>query len=185
MDYRTERTLIVIKPDGVERRLSGKFIKAFEDRDLRMVGLKLIRPTAPLIEQHYQSTEEQLTGMGNKTLGTLAEHGINPMDKFNTADPMAIGRVINQWNVEFLTSGPVVAVVFEGPHAVAVGRKIVGNTIPAKAEIGTIRGDHSTESPVIANAENRAMRNLVHASGDVDEARREIALWFAESELCA
>lgn len=183
MDYHKERTLIVIKPDGVRRGLIGEVIKRFEDRGLKVVGLKALKPTAAMIKKHYQSTRQQLEGMGNKTLATLAEHNIDPMKKFNTADPMEIGKVINSWNVELLTAGMVVAIVFEGVHAVTVGRKIVGNTIPAKAEIGTIRGDYSTESPVFANDQNRAMRNIVHASGDIEEAQREISLWFDKKEL--
>ena len=97
--------------------------------------------------------------------------------------PMKIGEIINEWNVEFLSGTPVVAMVFQGLHVVEMGRKIVGATVPANAEMGTIRGDYSSDSPLMANAAKRTIRNLVHASGDVVEAQREIKHWFTPKEL--
>jgi nucleoside-diphosphate kinase len=100
-----------------------------------------------------------------------------------TDDPHEIGLRVQEWLVEFLTSGPALALVLEGPHAVELVRKIVGVTLPSNAQPGTIRGDYSFDSSALANAQKRPIRNLVHASGDIDEAEFEIALWFQPDEL--
>lgn len=178
-----EQTLILAKPDALQRGLVGEIVKRFEMKGYKLAGLKMVKPTQSHIAKHYLSTTEQLVGMGNKTLETLAKHQQDPVKLLGSKDPKIIGRMINKWNVEFLTSGPVVAMVFQGAHAVEMGRKIVGNTIPAKAELGTIRGDYSVESPLLANDRKRSVRNLVHASGTIEEARREIKHWFKAAEL--
>ncbi len=178
-----ERTLILVKPDGLKRGLVGEIIKRFEARGFKLAALKMTKPTANHVRQHYLSTKKQLEGMGNKTLETLAQHKMDPKKQFGTEDPMKIGRQINKWNVDFMTSGPSVALVFQGLFAVEMGRKIVGNTMPAKAEVGTIRGDFSVDSASFANAKKRSVRNLVHASGSVAEAKREIKHWFSKKEL--
>ncbi|MEX1063951.1 MAG: nucleoside-diphosphate kinase [Candidatus Paceibacterota bacterium] len=178
-----ERTLILVKPDGLMRGLVGEIVKRFEARGFKLAALKMTKATASHVKQHYLSTKQQLEGMGNKTLETMAQHKMDPKKKFGTLDPMKIGRIINQWNVEFLTSGPVVAMVFQGLFAVDMGRKIVGNTMPAKAEMGTVRGDFSVDSASFANLKGRSVRNLVHASGSVPEAKREIRHWFSKKEL--
>ncbi len=100
-----------------------------------------------------------------------------------TDNALKLGKIINKWNEEFMSSSPAIAMVFEGPEAVAKGRAIVGHTIPANAEPGTIRGDFSKDNAVMANAERRAIHNLVHASGSVVEAQREIRHWFTPKEL--
>jgi nucleoside-diphosphate kinase len=104
-------------------------------------------------------------------------------DQFGTDDAAKIGGEVRQWLVDFMRSGPVFAMVLEGPHVIEVVRKLVGSTLPQKANPGTIRGDHSYDSPHLANANARPIKNLVHASGNVEEAEFEIGLWFAESEL--
>lgn len=182
-DLRQEQTLILAKPDALERGLVGEIIKRFEMKDFRVVALKMVKASKDHIAKHYLATKEQLEGMGNKTLENLAKHGRDPVKLLGTKDPMKIGQMINNWNMKFLTSGPVVAMVFQGLHAVEMGRKIVGNTVPAKAELGSIRGDFSVDSPLLANNEQRSVRNLVHASGSVEEAEREIKHWFNSKEL--
>lgn len=178
-----ERTLILIKPDGLKRGLVGDIIKRFESRGLKLIGLKMTQPNASHIKKHYLPTKQQLAGMGGKTLENLASHNIDPVKQFGTKDALKIGEMINNWNVVFLTSAPVVAMVFQGLHAVEMGRKIVGNTLPAKAEVGTIRGDFAVDSPIFANVKMRSVRNVVHASGVVSEAEREIKHWFSKKEL--
>lgn len=178
-----ERTLILVKPDGLKRGLVGDIIKRFESRGLKLVAMKMIKPTKAHVEKHYLPTTAQLTGMGGKTLENLAVHNINPITQFGTKDALKIGKMINSWNVEFLTSAPNIAMVFQGLHAVEIGRKIVGNTLPSKAEVGTIRGDYAVDSPVFANVKMRSVRNVVHASGTVPEANREIKHWFSKKEI--
>ena len=178
-----EQTLILAKPDALQRGLVGEIIKRFESRGLKLVGIKMMRASVAHTKKHYLPTKEQLEGMGNKTLATLTSSGQDPKKEMGTDNPFEIGKRINGWNFEFLSSGPLVAMVFEGPHAAEMGRKIVGNTLPFKAEIGTLRGDFSVDSPILANFNKRPVRNIVHASGDPVEAKREIKHWFSRKEL--
>lgn len=178
-----EKTLILIKPDGMQRGLVGEIIKRFESRGLKIVALKIIKPSRAHIQKHYLATKEQLEGMGNKTLDDLKLTGLDPVKELGTNNPMRIGRMINNWNFEFLSSGLVVAVVLQGFRAVEMARKIVGHTIPAKADLGTIRGDFSIDAPLLGNTRKRAMRNIVHASSSVPDAKREIRHWFSDNEI--
>lgn len=178
-----EQTLILAKPDALQRGLVGEIIKRFEARGFKLSGLKMVKPSSDHVKKHYLATKEQLGGMGNKSLENLKQLGLDPVKVLGTDDPMKIGKMINDWNFEFLSSAPVVAIVFEGPHAVEMGRKIVGNTLPFKADIGTIRGDFSVDSSTLGNFNKRPIRNIVHASGSISEAKREIKHWFSKKEL--
>ena len=178
-----EQTLILAKPDAVQRGIVGEIIQRFEKRGLKLVGLKLVKPTPAHIAKHYLPTKEQLEGMGNKTLESFKKYGKDPVKEMGSDNPYKIGEIIHKWNIEFLSSGPVVAMVFEGLHAVEMSRKIVGSTIPANADLGTIRGDFSVDSPALANKNKRTVRNIVHASGSIPEAKREISHWFSKKEI--
>lgn len=178
-----EQTLILAKPDALQRGIVGEIIRRFETRGFKVAGMKMVKPSAEHIKKHYLATKEQLEGMGNKSLENLNQLGLDPIKILGTRDPMKIGKMINNWNFEFLSSSPVVAMVFEGPHAVEMGRKIVGNTLPFKADIGTIRGDFSVDSSTLGNFNKRPIRNIVHASGSVPEAKREINHWFSKKEI--
>ncbi len=178
-----EQTLILVKPDGLKRGLAGEIIKRFESRGFKIVGMKMVKPSIAHTKKHYLPTRAQLEGMGNKTLEMLKLSGKDPVKTMGTDRAIEIGRMINEWNFQFLSSSPVIAVVFEGPHAAEMGRKIVGHTLPFKAEIGTIRGDFSVDSPILGNLNKRPLRNIVHASGDAVEAKREIRHWFSKKEL--
>ncbi|HXY18221.1 MAG TPA: nucleoside-diphosphate kinase [Candidatus Nitrosopolaris sp.] len=181
-----ERTLVLLKPDAVQRRLVGDIISRFEKAGLELVATKMVRPDEELAHKHYPTSRRDfIEGMGNKTLGDYKLSGLNPVDDFGSDDPYKIGLQVQKWLVDFLTSGPVMALVIEGRGAIAQVRKLAGNTIPVLAEKGTIRGDHSDDSPSKANAEKRAIKNLVHASGDKAEADFEINLWFTPDELKA
>jgi nucleoside-diphosphate kinase len=179
-----ERTLVLLKPDAVARGLVGGIITRFEKAGLKVVATKMVWPNHELAHKHYPvDRREFIEGMGNKTLGSYKEGGLNPHDDFGTDNPHTIGLQVQKWLADFLVSGPVIALVLEGPDAIKLVRGIAGHTIPAMAEKGTIRGDYSADSPVIANAEKRAIKNLVHASGDKAEAEFEIDLWFNREEL--
>lgn len=179
-----ERSLVIIKPDAVQRGLVGDIIHRFEKAGLKIIATKMVTPREDLADKHYPvSRREFIEGMGRKTLGDYQKSGLNPMDDFGSADPHDIGLQVQKWLVDFLSSGPVIAVVMEGKDAIAKIRELAGNTIPVLAESGTIRGDHSDDSPSKANAEKRAIKNLVHASGDKAEADFEINLWFKPGEL--
>lgn len=183
LSSKEERTIVLIKPDGVKRGLIGEIIKRIEMRGLKVIALKMVRPSEEHIAMHYPNTEEWLRGMGEKTLDTYAKYEKDPILELGTDDPMEIGKMIQKWNVEFLKSGPLVAIMVSGIHAVDMVRKIVGTTVPAMAEMGTIRGDFSVDSPVLANMGKRAIHNLVHAAGNQEEAIHEIEHWFSPEEI--
>lgn len=174
---------MLVKPDGVKRGLVGECVRRIEQRGLKLIALKMIWADDEKAKGHYPGTDEWLTGMGNKTLETYTKYGKDPAREVGTSDPLEIGKKVYQWNVEFLTSGPMVAMVFSGIHAIDMVRKIVGKTIPAFAEMGTIRGDYSVDSPALANEGKRAVHNVVHASGDPSEAAHEIKYWFTPDEI--
>lgn len=181
--FQKERTLILAKPDALQRGLVGEIIKRFETRGLKVVGLKMMKPSLAHIKKHYLATREQLEGIGNKSLDNLRQLGLNPKKELGMDSALEIGKMINSWNFKFLSSSPVVAMVFEGPHAVEMGRKIVGFTLPSKADIGSIRADFSVDSAVLGNLNKRPIRNIVHASGSISEAKREVKHWFSNKEL--
>jgi len=178
-----EQTVMLVKPDGVKRGLIGECIKRVEQRGLKVIALKMVLATPEQAKKHYPGTEAWLLGMGQKTLDTYAKYNKDPLKELGTADPLEIGNMIYEWNVELFTSGPVVAILISGIHAIDMVRKIVGKTIPAFAEMGTIRGDYSVDSPALANEAKRAIRNIVHASGDMAEATHEVSHWFTPKEI--
>ncbi|MDR7422952.1 MAG: nucleoside-diphosphate kinase [Armatimonadota bacterium] len=182
-DARHERTLVFLKPDGVQRGLIGEVLGRFERAGLKVVGLKMVRPTAALLERHYPSDEGFLRTLGTKTREAFEAAGRDVTQETGTDDTLIIGRQVRQWLIDFVASAPVAAFVLEGTHAVAVTRKLVGDTLPFRAAPGTIRGDLSADSPTVANLQKRPVRNLVHASGTLEEAAFEIGLWFAAEEL--
>jgi nucleoside-diphosphate kinase len=179
-----EQTLIILKPDAVQRGIIGEIVSRFEKVGLKLVGAKLVRPTEELANKHYPvERREFIEGMGQKTLDNYKELGKDVAGEFGHEDAHKIGLQLQRWLVDFITSDPVLAFVLEGPHAVELARKIAGHTLPSKALPGTIRGDFSFDSSVLANDAKRPIRNLIHASGNLEEARYEIELWFGEHEL--
>jgi nucleoside-diphosphate kinase len=183
MNIRKERTLVLIKPDGLMRGLIGQIIKRFEQRGLKIIGLKMVQPSRDFVARHYSGSEEWLKGMGQKALNSFEEHNVDAEKAMGTKDPLEIGRMIQQWNTDYLSSGPVVAMAIEGIYAITAVRKIIGFTIPAQADVGTIRGDYSIDSNNVANLEKRSTKNLIHAAGDESEAAHEIKHWFSDEEL--
>lgn len=169
---------MVIKPDGVARGLTGRIIAQFEEAGLELARLEWRRATPDLIERHYPDDEGWLSAVGGKTLADYERLGMTPEAHFGTGDSVAIGRVIKGWLVDYLTQGPVVAMVLSGNEAVARVRTLCGHTIPTMADPATIRGRYSSDSAAAANSEKRPVHNLVHASGNVTEAQHEIGLWF-------
>lgn len=175
-----QRTLVVIKPDGMARGLAGEIISRIERAGLNIVESKITQPDEELTKEHYPVTDEWLMAVGQKSLGDYEKFGLDPVGSLGTDDPKEIGRMVHQFNMKYLTSGRVLALVFEGNHAVEVVRKLAGATVSLLAAPGTIRGDYSTDSAILANSEKRSIQNLLHASGTVEEAEREIKLWFGK-----
>ena len=182
-DVRHERTLIFVKPDGVQRGLVGEVVRRFERAGLRIVGLKMVHAKADFLEQHYPHSEDYLRTLGGKTREAFAAAGLDVKAQTGSDDPLAIGRAVRGWLIAYVAGSPVVAFVLEGIQAVGTARKIVGDTLPFRAAPGTIRGDLSVDSPTVANLQRRPVRNLIHASGTGVEAEFEIGLWFRAEEL--
>ena len=180
-----ERTLVLIKPDGIKRSLIGEIIKRFESRGLKIVALHMTHPTREQMDLHYPKDKEWIKGLGMNTVKSYKEFEIKSSLKedYGTEDPYKIGKMVREWLLDYMTSGPIVKIVVEGLHAVKMVRKIIGPTVPAFAEGGTIRGDLSIDSPDYANLKKRAIQNLIHASGNVKEAEEEIKHWFSPEEV--
>ena len=179
MHPKSERTLVLIKPDGIKRGLAGEIIKRYERIGLKLVGLKMLVPTPELVEKHYTLDPNWRRVTGEKTIKGYRDKGLTPPSE----DPLYITGLLLEKLKKYLSSGPVVALVWQGAHAVAIVRKITGGTEPLTSDIGTIRGDFVLDSYQMSDNDNRSVRNLIHASGSVGEAKKEIALWFRPAEL--
>ncbi len=178
-----ERTLVLFKPDALKRGLVGPIFQRFEQTGLKIVACKMVVATKKQIVGHFPTDDVWIRGLGEKTLQTYREYNINPIDILHTEDPHQIGLRILDWNYHYLALGPIMAVVFQGIHAVDTVRKLIGHTLPYKAAPGTIRGDFSINAPDLANVVGSACKNLVHASGNIKEANQEITNWFEPAEI--
>lgn len=174
-----ERTLIVIKPDGIQRTLIGEIIKRYERTGLKLVGLKMFAPDSNLVEKHYLVDPGWMKKVGEKSILSYEKKGL----KAPYSDPEKVGRKVLNNLKKYMTSGPVIAMVWEGNQAVGIVRKITGGTEPLTSDVGTIRGDLTIDAYQIADTDDRPIRNLIHASGETEEAKKEIALWFSKAEL--
>lgn len=174
-----EQTLVLIKPDGVQRGFIGEIIGRFERVGLKVVALKMVHAAREDVDKHYALTEEWMKGVYDKAKSKYDAAGT----VFPWTDHVAYGNNIKDGLVNFLMSAPIVAMVLEGEAAISLVRKLTGVTEPASSAPGTIRGDLSHDSYAQSNAQNRPLRNIVHASGDATDAKREISIWFTETEL--
>lgn len=178
-----ERTFVLVKPDGVKRGLVGEIIRRIEQRGLKIIALKMERATRQKIDGHYPKDKKWVTRLGEKTLSTYEKYGIDPVRELRKKKAEDIGPLVRGWLLDFMVSGPMVKMIIEGVHAVDMVRKLCGNTLPNLAEMGTIRGDYSVDSPLSANRDKRAIHNLIHASETSQEARHEISYWFTKKEI--
>ncbi len=175
-----EKTLVLIKPDGVQRALAGEILSRFERVGLKIVALKFVLATPDQAYRHYVKNEAEIEALGKRSIEGKKKSGIEV-----TEDPKSLGKKIIDRLVAFLSAGPVVAIVLEGNHSVAITRKLIGSTEPLQSDVGTIRGDYTVDSYSLADygGEGRAVRNLVHASANPEEAEYEIKVWFEPKEI--
>ena len=178
-DFHKERTLVIIKPDGVQRSLIGEIIKRFERVGLKLVGLKFQIPAPEHVETHYTLDPEWKRKVGEKSIESYEKKGLVPPSK----DPLIIGDAVIDRLKNYMTSGPIVVMAWQGAHAVELVRKLVGGTEPRSSDVGTIRGDFVLDSYGMADADDRAIRNVIHASGSVEEALQELTHWFEGRDL--
>jgi len=173
-----ERSLVLLKPDTVQRSLIGEVIKRFEQTGLKISAMKMIVPTETQLQKHYNKDDEWFLAKGARVVEEIKAQG-KEVDR----EPIEYGKDIIRTIVKYMTAAPIVALIFEGNKAVSVVTKIVGSTEPATSDVGTIRGDYTVDSYGHSTYENRAVRNLVHQSESPEEAEREIKIWFKEDEI--
>ncbi|MCL5439220.1 MAG: nucleoside-diphosphate kinase [Patescibacteria group bacterium] len=179
-----EQTVVLIKPDGVKRGLIGEIIHRFERMGLKIVAMKMVWATEDMLHKHYGTDKEStILRLGNKTLQTYTKYGKDAKKDLGTDDPKELGKMVVKWLLDYVQSGPIVAVLVEGKHAVENMITLAGPTMPVSAQAGTIRGDYSTDSAAYANAEKRGVSNLIHVSGSIEEANFEKTLWFTPEEI--
>lgn len=176
---RKERTLVIVKPDGIQRSLIGEIIGRFERAGLKLVAMKMAVPTPVMVEKHYLVNPEWRRITGEKTIESYRKKGKKPP----TDDPYKMTEMILKNLKKYMSAGPVIAMVWQGVHSIGIVRKLVGGTEPLTSDVGTIRGDFTIDSYELSDIDGRAVRNLVHASGNTDEAEKEIALWFKKDEV--
>ncbi len=170
-----ERTLVVLKPDAVSRGIVGEIISRFEKVGLKIVAMKLLFASREQLEEHYYKDDEWLIEKGK---GLIKNKGY-PED----TDPKKAGREIVEGLVKDMMLLPVIAMVLEGHNAVNVVRKICGPTNVEEANPGTIRGDYSHDTYALANVSDRPILTIIHASGDLEDAKKEISIWFKPEEI--
>ncbi|MDR3583617.1 MAG: nucleoside-diphosphate kinase [Candidatus Pacebacteria bacterium] len=176
-----ERTLVIIKPDGVQRSLIGEIIKRYEQVGLKLVAMKMLIPTEEMATRHYYEVggDAWLEEVGRKAAASYEKKGLkSPYATFKDN-----GIAIMKANAKYLSAGPVIAMIWQGNQAVGLVRKLTGGTEPLSSDTGTIRGDYAIDTYQMADFDQRSIRNLIHASGLVEEAEKEIPLWFEKKDI--
>lgn len=172
------RTLVLVKPDGMARKLTGSIISTLEQAGLEIVDIKKLQASKELLYKHYHKEDDWFESVGNKVLGVYRENDLDPNEALGTDNPIETGKQLQSWLVDFMASEPIIAMVVQGDDAVGNVRRLCGATIPAKADPSSIRGKYAHDTGKNAALEKRPVLNLVHASGEPDEAEFEIGLWF-------
>ncbi|MEI8060976.1 MAG: nucleoside-diphosphate kinase [Candidatus Berkelbacteria bacterium] len=175
---KVERTMIAIKSESIQRQIIGELLTKFEKRGLKMTACKMLAPDAELIGKHYADDESWYVSSGTKTRANYEAKG----DK-DLLEPIEYGKRTRDLLMDSLKDRPILVMIWEGPHAVALGRKTAGATNPLIADIGSIRGDYSHDSYEVSDEVKRSIQTLVHASGSSEEAETEIAIWFRPEEI--
>lgn len=175
-----QRTLILLKPDTIQRGIVGELITRFERKGLKIVGMKIVQPTREQATAHYAKDDAWCEEIGKKYIRPAFEKEGIP---FKWGSDLEAGQSALKSLVDYLCCGPVVAMVLEGGLAIDNVRAMVGYRNPIEADMGTIRADYTLESAYMANTAYRSVRNMVHASGEPEEAEHEISLWFKPEEL--
>lgn len=178
-DNKQEQTLVIIKPDGVQRSLIGEVIRRYENCGLKLIALKMVIPTREQALNHYSIDPDWALKNGTKTFDSYQAKGLPLPGK----DPVEFAEGTRRKLVDFMSSGPVVVMIWQGMGAVPIVRKINGSTEPLSSAPGTIRGDYTIDCYTSADTDKRSVRNIVHASGSQEESAKEIPIWFDKKEI--
>ncbi len=177
-ELKKERTLVILKPDAIQRSLMGEIISRIERTGLKFVAFKFFVPTEKQCWEHYHKDDKWFLEKGTRIIDDRKNHGM-PIEK----EAKEYGKEIVKLLVDFLTSGPVLAMVAEGNSAVGIVKKLVGSTEPLTSDVGTIRGDFTIDSYPLSSADSRAVRNLIHCTDKPEETEREVKIWFNKKEI--
>lgn len=178
MPFRKEKTLVIVKPDGVQRSLIGEIIRRIERTGLKLIAMKFMIATLEQGLEHYKKDEQWLEEKGARRIKQREEAG-KPAEK----PAREYGMDIVNANAHFISAGPVVVMVWQGNSAVGIVKKLVGGTEPLTSDVGTIRGDFTIDSYDISNADERCVRNVIHCTDNPNESDREIAIWLKPEEI--
>jgi nucleoside-diphosphate kinase len=178
-----EQTLLILKPDAVQRGLIGEIFEHFETIGLKLMAAKMVMPDKKVIEGHYPGTREWIEEMGKKTLASYKDAGVDIVAERGTDDPYKLGQFLYERLIKYWQEGPVVVSVWEGPHAVQVARKTRGHTIPLLAETGTLHAKYLYDSSSHSASLDRVVKTFIHASGSAEEAQKEIKYWFGDTKF--
>lgn len=178
MESKKERTLVIVKPDGVQRGLIGEIVKRYEQSGLKLVAIKMLVPDEKMIEKHYLLDSDWKDKVGKKAIEAAQKKGDTPKSE----SPAEMGEFVLNHLKKYLTASPVVVMVWQGMNSIGVVRKLTGSTEPLTSDVGTIRGDFTIDSYKAGDTVGRAVRNLVHASESTEIAEQEISLWFDKGE---
>lgn len=174
-----EKTLVIFKPDVVQRQIVGEIISRFERKGFKIVAMKMLIPSKEQVGKHYEDDPKYLKEVGDKSKKGAEARG----EDTTNWDSLARGKWIRESNINYLTCGPVVVVVLQGFGVVSGVRKMLGSTSPADGDVGTIRADFSLDSFALADEQGRVTRTMLHASDSVENANREIGIWFNPTEI--
>jgi nucleoside-diphosphate kinase len=174
-----EKTLLIFKPDVIQRQIVGQLIDRFERKGFKLVAMRMLTPSRELVGKHYEDEKDYLIEVGERSKKGAIARGEDVSDW----DSLARGKWIRESNINYLTCGPVIALVLQGFGVITGVRKMLGSTSPADGDVGTIRADFSLDCFALADEQGRVTRTLVHASDSVKNAEREIGLWFNPTEI--
>ena len=176
-----ERSLVILKPKAMSGGHMWEILTRSERVWLRILAGNLIHADPEIMWRHYPDHRvDRIKRLGEIGIENYEKFGMNIEEDFGTTDAHQIGTTVRRWLIEMMTSDLIFVTVWEWPHAIEIIRKLVWHTLPLLAAPGTIRGDYSYDSAYLANMEHRPIDNLIHASGDKEEAAYEISIWFPE-----
>ena len=176
-----ERTLILIKPDVIQRQIVGEILTRFERKGYKVIAMKMLNASKGQVGEHYIDDESYLIGTQERARQEAIARG----DDMENWDSLKRGKLIREKNIAYLTCGPIIAIVLEGPSVITGVRKLLGSSNPSSSDVGTIRADYSIDSYDLADQVSRSTRTMLHASDSVESAEREILIWFGKEEVCS
>ena len=180
-DIAREKSLLLIKPDVLQRQIVGEILTRFERKGFKIVAIKMLNATEEQVGEHYVDESTYLIEVGEKSKKGAEARG----EDVSAWNSLAVGKEIRMRNIRYLTEGPIIAMVLEGYGVIKGIRKLLGSTSPSAGDVGTIRDDYSLDAYYLADTLSRSTRTMIHASDSVENAQREMKIWFNGDEICS